>query len=314
MNFKHTFFLSATMLLFTAGGAFAQVKKKPTPSPKSKPVSPAKQIAPQQTSQASSSQVLPVDPELVKGVLPNGLTYYIRSTKAVAKVADLMLVTKAGSIQETDAQSGYAHLISNLALKGTANFPKNELADFVEKYKLYLKADTSAIAGYDESIYRLTIPGDTADVLSKSLNLLAGWAGNISFDATDINAVKTAAIADLKSSAQTSRGRLDKAGLPVLLNNSRYALRNPKGEEATIAAADAASLKSFYTDWYRPDLQAVIVVGDIDVKKVEGMIKSTFSNLKSPVNAKPLVNYSIAPVAGTAVKFVTDKDLPYVVT
>ncbi len=314
MNFKHTFFLSATVLLFTAGGAFAQVKKKPTPSPKSKPVPPAKQIAPQQTGQPSASQALPADPELLKGVLPNGFTYYIRSTKAVPKVADLVLINKAGSVQETDAQRGYANLIGRLALKGTANFPKNELTDFVNKYKIRLKADTNEIVGYDESIYRLTIPADTADVLSKSLSLLAGWAGNMNFNADDINAVKTTAIEELKKISQTSRGRLDKASLPVLLNNSRYALRNPLGEEATLAAADAAQLKSFYSDWYRPDLQAIIVVGDIDAKKVEGMIKNVFSNLKSPVAPKSSGNYSITPVTGTAVKFVTDKDLTYVIT
>ncbi|PJJ80304.1 M16 family metallopeptidase [Mucilaginibacter auburnensis] len=314
MNFKHTFFLSAAVLLVSASGTFAQVKKKPTPSPKSKPVSPAQQIAPQASASTSAAQTLPVDPQLVKGTLPNGFTYYIRSTKAVPKVADLLLINKAGSIQETDAQRGYAHLISHLALKGTTNFSKSDLSAFTKNYKIIIKPDTNVMTGYDETVYRLTIPGDTADVLNKSLNLLAGWAGNVNFDAADVNDVKNAALAELKAASSLMKTRLDNAALPVLLNKSRYAQRNPKGEEATIAAADASALKSFYTDWYRPDLQAIVIVGDVDAKKIEGMIKTIFGNLKSPANPKPIIAYPIAPVAGTTVQFATDKDLPYVVT
>ena len=309
MNFKHTFFLSATVLLVTVGGAFAQVKKKPAPSPKSKPVSLAKQIAPQ-----VSTQILPTDPFLLKGILPNGLTYYIRNTPALPKTAELVLVTKAGSVLETDAQRGYTHLISHLALRGTNNVSEDRLAGFLKLTKNNLKADSNAIGGYDESVYRLTVPTDTADALNKGLNLLAGWAGGMTFDAAKVNAARTAVLEELKSGANIMKDRLDKSALPFMLNNSRYALRNPKGEEAVIAAADATTLKSFYTDWYRPDLQAIIVVGDVDVKKVEALIKNTFTALKAPANPKPVTPYTIAPVVGTQIKFITDKDLPYVVT
>jgi len=313
MNFKHTFFLSATVLLVTACGAFAQVKKKPAPSPKSKPVSPAKQIAPQNVSPASA-QTLPTDPFLVKGILPNGLTYYIRSTKALPKKAELVLVNKAGSVLETDAQRGYAHLISHLALKGTSELTEDQLATFLKGNKISLKTDTNAVSGYDESIYRLTVPTDTADALNKSLNLLAGWAGSINFDPAKVSAAQTAVLAEIKSSTNVMKDRLDKATLPFLLNNSRYAQRNTKGEEATVAAADASKLKSFYADWYRPDLQAIIVVGDIDAKQVEALIKNNFSALKVAAGSKPVTPFAIAPVAGTQIKIITDKELQYVIT
>ena len=309
MNFKHTFFLSATVLLVTVGGAFAQVKKKPAPSPKSKPVSPAKQIAPQ-----ASTQILPTDPFLLKGTLPNGLTYYIRSTQALPKKAELVLVTKAGSVLETDAQRGYAHLISHLALKGTTELTEDQLTAFLKLTKNNLKADSNALSSYDESAYRLTVPTDTADALNKGLNLLAGWAGSMIFDPAKVNAARAAVLEELKSGANVMKDRLDKSALPFMLNNSRYALRNPKGEEAVIAAADATTLKSFYTDWYRPDLQAIIVVGDVDAKKVETFIKNTFAALKAPANLKPVTPYTITPVTGPQIKFITDKDLPYVVT
>ncbi|MFD0750857.1 M16 family metallopeptidase [Mucilaginibacter calamicampi] len=309
MNFKHTFFLSATVLLVTAGGAFAQVKKKPAPSPKSKPVPAAKQIAP-----PANAQILPSDPFLLKGTLPNGLTYYIRSTTALAKNAEVVLVNKAGSVLETDAQRGYAHLISHLALKGTPGFTEEQLAAFMQLNKGKLKADSNAISSYDESVYRLTVRTDTADALNKGLKLLAGWAGGITFDAANVNAAKTGVTEELKNSLNVMKDRLDKNALPFMLNNSRYALRNPKGEEAAIAAADAATLKSFYTDWYRPDLQAIIVVGDVDAKQVEATIKTIFSALKGPAVPKPVTLYAIAPVVGTQIKFITDKELPYVVT
>nr|WP_294791693.1 insulinase family protein [uncultured Mucilaginibacter sp.] len=309
MNFKHTFFLSATVLLVTAGGAFAQVKKKPAASPKSKPVSQATQIAPQVT-----TQTLPADPFLLKGTLANGLTYYIRNTQALPKKAELVLVNKAGSILETDAQRGYAHLISHLALKGTADLSEDQLAGFLKLTKNTLKADSNAISSYDESVYRLTVPTDTADALNKGLNLFAGWAGNLAFDPAKVNAAKTAVSEELKNGANVMKDRLDKAALPFMLNNSRYALRNPKGEAAVVAAADAATLKSFYADWYRPDLQAIIVVGDVDVKKVEASIKNIFSSLKNPANPKPVTPYTITPVTGTQIKFISDKELQYVVT
>jgi len=309
MNFKHTFFLSATVLLVSAGGAFAQVKKKPTPSPKSKPVAAAKQIAPQ-----AASQTLPTDPFLLKGTLPNGLTYYIRSTAALAKTAELALVSKAGSVLETDAQRGYSHLINHLALKGTSNLTEDQLAGFAQLIKGKFKADSNAISSYDESVYRFTVPTDTADALNKGLNLLASWAGGMSFDAAKVNAAKTAVTEELKNSANVMKDRLDKSALPFVLNNSRYSLRNPKGEAATVAAADAATLKSFYTDWYRPNLQAIIVVGDVDAKQVEASIKTIFSTLAGPAAPKPVTTYGITPVVGTQIKFVTDKDLPYVVT
>ncbi|MES2484761.1 MAG: insulinase family protein, partial [Bacteroidota bacterium] len=206
MNFKHTFFLSATVLLVTAGGAFAQVKKKPTPSPKSKPVSPAKQIAPQVV-----TQDLPTDPFLTKGTLPNGLTYYIRSTQALPKKAEMVLLTKAGSMVETDAQRGYGHLISHLALKGATDFNEDQLAGFLKLSKNNLKADSNIISSYDESVYRLTVRTDTADALNKGLNLLAGWAGNMTFDAAKVTAARTAALEELKSAGTVMKDRLDKA-------------------------------------------------------------------------------------------------------
>lgn len=301
MNFKRTFFLSATMLLISVGGAFAQVKKKPTPSPKSKPVSPAKQIAP-----PANTQTLPTDPFLLKGTLPNGLTYYIRNTKALPKKAELILIDKAGSVLETDAQRGYAHLISHLALKGSA--------DILQKNNIKLKADSNAISGYDETVYRLNLPTDSAGLFDTGLNLLAKWAGGINFDAADLTAAKTVVSEEIKSASNVVKDRLDRATLPFLLNNSRYALRYPKGEEAVIAAADAATLKSFYSDWYRPNLQAVIVVGDVDVKQVETLIKNKFSSLKNPLNSKPVTPYAITPVTGTPIKFVMEKDLQYVIT
>jgi zinc protease len=308
MNLKKTISLWAVVMIVTAGGAAAQVKKKkPTPSPKSKPVSAAQQIAPPRL----SLERLPVDPNVLIGKLPNGLTYYIRSTAASPKRAELYLVNKAGSVVETDAQRGYAHFISHLALAGTRDFHKEALTNYFKQANLRAGADSAAIASYDETTYQLSLRTDTLNLFEKGISLLANWSANISFDDAAIAKEQTDILNEIRLGGRTAKERLQQQTLPTILNNSRYAQRLPLGTEAAVKAANAASLKSFYAEWYRPDLQAIIVVGDFDPQRAEQLIKDNFSSLKNPAAEKPVTPYTVAAAPGTVVKFVTDKELPY---
>jgi zinc protease len=303
MNFKNTLFLWAAALCITTG-AFAQVKKKPTVAHKTTP-------ATQQAKPAASASLLPTDPDVLTGKLPNGLTYYIRKNSLPMGRANLLLITKAGSVLETDAQQGLANFTQHMAFKGTRDFSKNALDDYLKKAGMRFGPDTSAYTSYDETIYQLSVPTDTAKIFTSAFNLLANWAAYMAFNPADINSEKALVAQQAAVGGKTAQDRLQLQNLPVLLNNSKYAHRFPTGKESAIKTFNEATVKSFYTDWYRPDLQAVIAVGDFDPQQVLEMIKFSFSSLRNPSPEKPLPQYTVAAAPGTVVKFSTDKDFPY---
>ncbi len=300
MNFNKIAFTGVIALLVSAT-SFAQVKKKPTSSPKTKPTV---AIA------AANPAALPIDPEVIIGKLPNGLTYYIRNNAIPKSRASLFLVNKAGSLSESDAQQGAAHFIQHMAFNGTRDFPKTELTNYLKARGGAYGPEISASSSFDQSTYQLTLPTDTIDVFEKGFKILANWAGNITFDAADIEKERTIAIAEVNSS-NSAQQRLQNQSIPLLLKNSRYALRQPSGTEAAIKKLDAASIKAFYKDWYRPNLQALIIVGDFDAKNVEKLVKDNFSSLTNPTPVKPAVEYTVASSPGTSVNFITDKDVVY---
>ncbi|RZA01038.1 MAG: insulinase family protein [Sphingobacteriaceae bacterium] len=300
MNFNKIAFTGIAALLISSTG-FAQVKKKPTPSPKSKPVT---------TIASAKPAALPVDPEVIIGKLPNGLTYYIRANALPKSRASLFLVNKAGSLLESDAQQGAAHFIQHMAFNGTRDFPKAELTNYLKARGGNYGPDISSSSSFDQSTYQLTLPTDTIDIFEKGFKILANWAGNINFDAADIEKERVIAIAEANASTNAQQ-RLQNQSIPILLKNSRYALRQPAGNEAAIKKLDAASIKAFYKDWYRPNLQSLIIVGDFDVKSVEKLIKDNFSSLTNPSPSKPAAEYTVASAPGTNVNFITDKVIVY---
>ncbi|MES2378536.1 MAG: insulinase family protein [Bacteroidota bacterium] len=305
MNFRKTLLLWAVTLLITTGTAFAQVKKKPAASPAKKT------IAAKQQAKPATAAALPVDPEVIIGKLPNGLTYYVRANSVLKGKAQLMLVNKAGSVLETEAQRGMATMVQRMAFNGTRDFAKADLTSYLSKLGIKFGPDINAVTSFDETIYQLAVPTDTAKALANGFNVLANWAARINFDAAALNAEKTTLAAQAALGGKTAEDRLQQQTLPVLLNKSPYAYRMPIGTEATVKGFTEASVKSFYTDWYRPDMQAVIAVGDFDPKQVEEQIKFNFSSLRNPSPAKPQPQYTATPTPGTAVKIATDKDFNY---
>lgn len=302
MNFKKNLSFAFLTFLIVSGGAFAQVKKKPTPSPKSKPAIATEQIR---------GNILPVDPDVIIGKLPNGLTYYIRKNSEPKNRAELYLVSKAGSVLETDAQEGLAHFTEHMAFNGTRDFPKNELVNYLQKSGVKFGADLNAFTSFDETVYQLPIPTDSLAVFEKGFTILANWAGYLSFDPKEIDAERGVVLEEQRLGGKNAQERLSKQTLPVLLNNSRYAQRLPIGKEDILKTFTPETIKSFYHDWYRPDLQAVIAVGDFDIAQVEKLIKANFSSLTNPAAEKPRTKYNSAPTPGTVVKIATDKEFQY---
>ena len=302
MNLNKKLSIAALALFITANCAVAQVKKKPATSPKGKPVAAATQMR---------GNILPVDPNVIIGKLPNGLTYYIRKNDQPKNRAELYLVNKAGSVLETDDQQGLAHFTEHMAFNGTRDYPKNELVNFLQKSGVKFGADLNAYTSFDETVYQLPLPTDSVKTFEKGFDILADWAGHVTFDTGEIDAERGVVLEEERLRGKNAQERLQHQILPTLLNNSRYAERLPIGKEDILKNFKPETIKSFYHDWYRPDLQAVIAVGDFDPKRVEQLIKDNFSELKNPANEKVRTKYGIPATPGTVVKIATDKEFPY---
>lgn len=300
MNFNKRISIAALALLIASGSAVAQVKKKPVVAHK-----------PVHTAAATADGLLPVDPNVHIGKLANGLTYYIRRNVEPKNRAVLYLVNKAGSVLETDQQQGLAHFTEHMAFNGTRDFPKNQLVDYLQKSGIKFGADLNAYTSFDETVYELPIPTDTASVFEKGFDILANWAGYVSFDQSELDKERGVVLEEARLRGKNAQERLQKQIFPVLLNNSRYALRIPIGKEDIIKTASVATIKSFYHDWYRPDLQAVIAVGDFDPAQVEALIKKDFSPLQNPAGEKPRTRYVVPPSPGTSFVEATDAEYPY---
>jgi zinc protease len=301
MKLNYSVFAVALALVLIAEGSSAQVKRKPATQSKPKPA----------TVQTPKGQPLPTDPDVMIGKLPNGLTYYIRKNSEPKNRAVLYLVSKAGSVLETDDQQGLAHFTEHMAFNGTRDFPKNQLVDYLQKAGVKFGADLNAYTSFDETVYQLPLPTDSAQIFQKGFNILANWAGLQTFDPKEIDAERGVVLEEERLHGKNAQERLSKQTLPVLLNNSRYAQRIPIGKEDILKTFKPETIKSFYHDWYRPDLQAVIAVGDFDPAQVLSLIKQNFSSLTNPTAEKPRTLYTVPATPGTAVKIATDKEFPY---
>src|SRR3569833_527066 len=300
MNLVKKILLFALSIAVTANLSFAQTPKKPAPA-KTKPVATAH----------AKSELLPTDPNVITGHLPNGLTYYVRKNTEPKNRAELYLVNKVGSVLENDDQQGLAHFTEHMAFNGTRDFPKNDLVSFLQKSGVKFGADLNAYTSFDETVYQLPLPTDSVDVFEKGFNILANWAAYQTFDPKEIDAERGVVLGEKLANGKNAQERLSNQTYPVLLNNSRYAQRIPIGKEDILKTFKPEAIKSFYHDWYRPDLQAVIAVGDFDPNRVVELIKRNFSSLQNPANEKPRTIYSVPPTPGTVVKLATDKEFPY---
>jgi zinc protease len=256
----------------------------------------------------SLSQTIPTDPEITIGKLDNGLRYYIRANKKPEKRAELRLVVKAGSVLEDDDQQGLAHFVEHMAFNGTAHFPKNDIVSFIESIGMRFGTGLNAGTSFDETTYRLTVPTDKSEVIDKAFLIMEDWAHNVTFDATELDKERGVIIEELRLSRGAGR-RLTEKLLPVLLKGSRYADRIPLGKAEIIQGSKPEQLKRFYADWYRPDLMAVVAVGDFDKAAIEAMIRKHFAAIPVAVSPRLHPIYDIPDHPGTIYTILTDKEV-----
>ncbi len=251
---------------------------------------------------------LPLDRAVNYEKLDNGFTYYIRENNHPENRATLYLVCKAGSILETDDQQGLAHFMEHMSFNGTKNFPKNTLVEYLQKSGVRFGADLNAATTFDNTVYQLPIPTDDTDLYENGLQIMRDWAQDATLDTDEINAERGVILEEMRLNKGVSQ-RLQEKYLPVLLNHSRYADRLPIGKKEILVNFKPEAIKRFYRDWYRPDLQALVVVGDIDVANTEKMVKELFGDLKMPQNPKERKDYTITLNGKNQFIAITDEEL-----
>ncbi len=259
---------------------------------------------------AQSTQKVPLDKRIVTGTLENGLTYYILQNKKPESKMEMRLVVNAGSILETDDQQGLAHFCEHMAFNGSKNFEKNELVDYLQTAGVKFGAHLNAYTSFDETVYMLSLPVDDEVVVEQGFLILEDWAQNLLFDSTEIEKERGVVLEEYRLGLGAQK-RMMTSYIPKVLYNSTYAKRLPIGKKEVLEGFKRESITSFYRDWYRPDLMAVIIVGDVDVAKTKARIIDHFGKLKNPVNPPERTKADVPDHKETFVTTVTDAEATY---
>lgn len=251
---------------------------------------------------------LPVDQAVKIGKLDNGLTFYIRENREPENRAAFRLVINAGSTSEKDGTEGLAHFLEHLAFNGTKNFEKQELVEFIESIGMQFGADLNAYTSFDETVYMLEIPMDDEEILAKTFQILEDWAHQISFDQEEIDKERGVVLEEwrLRLGAQN---RIQDEQIPVLFHESRYAERLPIGYPEVIETIDQDAFIEFYRNYYRPELMALIAVGDFETDKIETLIRKHFAHIENPPDAEPRTQNTVPAHDETLFSIATDPEL-----
>jgi zinc protease len=217
------------------------------------------------------------------------------------------LANKVGSIQEEEDQRGLAHFMEHMSFNGTKHYPKNELVNYLQRSGVRFGADLNAYTGFNETVYQLPLPSDDTSIVRNGLQIMRDWAGEATLETEEIDKERGVVLEEkrLRNGAQQ---RLQDQTFPISVNGSRYASRLPIGTEQVLNNFKPDAVKRFYKDWYRPDLQALIVVGDIDVNNMEQQIKVLFGDLKNPAKERAKLTYNTPLTGKNQFKALTDPE------
>lgn len=245
-----------------------------------------------ETEKIDLNQKIPVDPNVKMGMLSNGLTYYIQNNGKPENKVELRLVINAGSILEDNDQQGLAHFMEHMNFNGTKNFKKNELVDYLQGIGVKFGADLNAYTSFDETVYILPIPSDDPEKLEKGFLILEDWAHNALLEEEEIDSERGVVLEEYRIGKGADE-RMRQRYLPKMMYGSRYAERLPIGKKEILENFSYETLKRYYNDWYRPDLMAVVAVGDLDVATLEAKIKAHFEHIPNPNNPRPRDNFDL---------------------
>lgn len=248
---------------------------------------------------------LPIDKDVRYGKLPNGLTYYIRHNALPENRANFYIAQKVGSVQEEENQRGLAHFLEHMCFNGTTHFPDDKLIKFCESIGVKFGQNLNAYTSTDETVYNINDVPVTDSNVDSCLLILHDWADDLTLDPKEIDKERGVIHEEWRMRSSAS-GRIFERNLPALYPGSRYGHRYPIGLMSVVDNFKPAELRAYYEKWYRPDLQGIIIVGDIDVDKVEAKVKELFSPIKMPANAAKYEHYPVP--ANNEPIYVIDKD------
>lgn len=231
-------------------------------------------------------QKVPVDTTIRKGVLSNGMTYYIKSTDVVKDAASYYIIQNVGSILENDDQRGLAHFLEHMAFNGTENFPGKGIIHTLQEHGAVFGKDINAYTSFDETVYNLNHIPTGQGMVDTCLTMLRDWSNFLLLTDEEIDAERGVVKEEWRT-RQNGRSRLLETSLPVTYNHSKYAERLPIGDMSVIGNFSYETLRDFYHDWYRTDLQAIAVIGDVDVDRVECLVRVKFSDIPAVAHPKP---------------------------
>jgi len=257
---------------------------------------------------AQKQTLLPLDPAVRTGKLANGFTYYIRHNEEPKNRVLMYLVNNVGSVLEDEDQRGLAHFMEHMNFNGTKHFPHNELVDYLQKAGVRFGADINAYTSFDETVYQLPIPSNNPEILKGGMEIMRDWADEALLDPTEIDKERGVVLEE-KRLGKGAGERMRRVYWPVLLENSRYAVRVPIGLDTVLDNFKRPTIARFYHDWYRPDLQALIIVGDVNADSLVKVVKATFGDLKNPAHERPRTKYTVPLTGKNQFIAVTDREM-----
>ena len=261
----------AALLLAACASADPAPPASPAPSPAA---------ADMQASAAQPGIAFTGDTAVIRGTLPNGLTYYVRRNAEPRARAELRLVVNAGSVLEDQEQRGLAHFLEHMAFNGTRRFQKHEIVDYLERVGMRFGPDINAYTSFDETVYMLQLPTDSAGVVDTGLQILRDWADGISLEPEEIEKERGVVVEEWRRS-RGAGARIGDRQFPFLFAGSRYADRLPIGDLETLRTFAPETLRRFYETWYRPEMMAVVAVGEFDPRDMERRIRQEFGGVQS---------------------------------
>ena len=257
-----------------------------------------------------AQQSMPVlfDQNVRRGKLENGLTYYIRHNEKPAQRANFYIAQKVGSILEEEDQRGLAHFLEHMAFNGTLNFPDKSLLNYMEHNGVKFGENVNAYTSIEQTVYMLTnVPTTNMNLVDSCILILHDWSSFISLEGDEIDKER-GVIMEEKRTRNSAQQRMWEKMLPEIYPNSPYGHRMPIGTDEVIMGFDHEALRAYYHKWYRPDLQGIIIIGDVDVNLVESHLKSIFEDIPAPIDPAERTRFEVADNAEPIVSICTDRE------
>ena len=257
---------------------------------------------------AQQAMPVPFDPNVRRGKLENGLTYYIRHNEKPAQRANFYIAQKVGSILENDDQQGLAHFLEHMAFNGTKNFPGKGLLNYMEHNGVKFGENVNAWTSIEQTVYMLTnVPTTNMNLVDSCILILHDWSSFISLEGEEIDKERGVILEEMRQ-GQGAQMRIYEKMLPEIYPNSPYGHRLPIGTEEVVSGFKHDALRAYYHKWYRPDLQGIIIIGDVDVNEVENHLKSIFEDIPAPINPAERTRFQVADNAEPIVSICTDPE------